>query len=205
MDFLYRPPKVIRAFFPDIIWENSHEGIMLTIDDGPSENTFRILDSLDRHKIKAMFFCTGKNIEKHYREFSAIIKAGHRIENHGYNHNRLILKGERTNRKEIEITNDLILKVTGKKPEFLRPPYGLFNLHTKSAASETGLKIMLWSFLTADHTQDFAMVRRLTDTYLENNSIIVMHDNQKSAVIFDQAIEYIHKAAAEKKYFFHCF
>ncbi|HQP70882.1 MAG TPA: polysaccharide deacetylase family protein, partial [Clostridiales bacterium] len=195
----------IRALFPDIIWENSKEGIMLTIDDAPSENTFRILDALDKHKIKAAFFCTGKNIEKHFREFSAIIKAGHRIENHGFNHKRLILKGEGRNKKEICSTNDLIVKITGKKPEFFRPPYGMFNLHTKTAANQEGLKIMLWSFLTADHTQDFAMVRRLTDTYLQNNSIIVMHDNQKSSVIFDQSLEYIAKAAIEKKYFFHCF
>ncbi len=205
MDFLYRPPNFIRALFPDIIWENSKEGIMLTIDDGPSENTFRILDELDKHKIKAMFFCTGKNIEKHYREFSAIIKAGHRIENHGFNHKRLILKGEGSNRKEIELTSDLIIKITVRKPEYFRPPYGLFNMHSRTAASDAGLKIMLWSFLTADHTQDFAMVRRLTDTYLQNNSIIVMHDNKKSSIIFDQSLDYIVKAAKEKNYFFDCF
>ncbi|MBU4487048.1 MAG: polysaccharide deacetylase family protein, partial [Candidatus Delongbacteria bacterium] len=92
MDFLYKPPQFIKAVFPGIIWNNSQDRIVLTIDDGPSENTFRILDGLERHKLKAIFFCTGKNIEKHFNEFNAIIKSGHRIENHGYSHKRLILR-----------------------------------------------------------------------------------------------------------------
>ena len=204
MDFLYKPPKIIRSLFPDIIWENDKEGIILTIDDGPSDNTFRVLDALDKHKIKAIFFCTGKNIENHFREFSAIVKAGHRVENHGYNHERLLFKGKGTNYKEIERTNEIIKEVTGKKPDLFRPPYGLFNLHTRSAAKENGMKIMLWSFLTGDHTQNFALVRRLIDSYLERKSIIVMHDNKKSSVIFDQSLEYISRAASEKKNFFHC-
>jgi peptidoglycan-N-acetylglucosamine deacetylase len=205
MDFLYKPPKWLRSFFPDIIWENNKDGIILTIDDGPSENTFRILDALDKHKVKAIFFCTGSNIEKHFNEFNAIIKAGHKIGNHGYKHNRLLFKGEKENLKEIAKTNELIIQMTGVKPEYFRPPYGWFNLHTSSAVRKNDMKMMLWTFLTGDHTGDFASLKRLTDSYLEKNSIIVMHENKKSAGIFDQSLEHIVKTSKEKNYFFVCF
>lgn len=205
MDFLYKPPKWLKSLFPKIIWENPKEGIILTIDDGPSENTFRILDSLDRHKIKAVFFCTGKNIERHFNEFNAIIKAGHRIENHGYNHRRLIFKSEKDSLKEISKTNEIIRQSTGLDSTLFRPPYGLFNFSTMRAAEKSKEKLILWTLLTGDHTGDFAHVRRLTDTYLENNSIIVMHDNKKAAGIFDMSLDHIVKTAKEKKYFFVCF
>jgi len=205
MDLLYKPPKWLKTFFPDVLWENNREGIMLTIDDGPSEDTFKILDSLDRHKIKAIFFCTGKNIEKYFREFNAIIKAGHRVENHGYNHKRLIFKGEKENEREISKTNELIKQITGSEPEYFRPPYGWFNFHTTTTVRQKGMKMMMWSFLTADHTGDFSKVKRLSDSYLERSSIIVMHDNKKSRDIFDQSLDYVVKTAKEKKYFFVCF
>jgi peptidoglycan/xylan/chitin deacetylase (PgdA/CDA1 family) len=205
MDLLYKPPKLLKSLFPKIIWDNPKEGIVLTIDDGPSENTFRILDSLDKHKIKAIFFCTGKNIEKHFNEFNAIIKSGHRVENHGYNHRRLIFSDKKENLKEISKTNELVSQTSGIKARLFRPPYGLFNLGTINAASENRMNIMLWSLLTGDYTGDFAYVRRLTDSYLESNSIIVMHDNRKAAEIFDQSLDFIVKTAKEKKYFFVCF
>jgi len=205
MDFLYKPPKWLKAFFPKIIWDNPGEGIILTIDDGPSENTFRILDHLDRHKIKAVFFCTGKNIKNHFNEFNAIIKAGHKIGNHGYNHQRMIFRDEKENKREISRTNELIKNVTGQNPEYFRPPYGLFNFSTLKAASKSNMEIVLWSCLSGDHTGDFAHVRRLTDSYLQNNSIIVMHDNKKAIEIFGQSLDYIVKEAKEKKYFFVCF
>jgi len=63
MDFFYRPPKFLKFVFPGIIWENEENKILVTVDDGPSDNTFRILDSLERFGIKAIFFCTGKTLK----------------------------------------------------------------------------------------------------------------------------------------------
>jgi peptidoglycan/xylan/chitin deacetylase (PgdA/CDA1 family) len=202
MDFLYKPPKFLKMLFPDIIWDNSEGGILLTIDDGPSADTFRILDSLGRHGLKAVFFCTGRNIEKYFKEFSAIIREGHTVQNHGYHHKRMILRDRNYNFSEVERTNKLINDITGTSPVLFRPPYGLFNTHTLKALKKNGMKMMLWTFLTGDHTGDFASVRRLGDTHLSSNSIIVMHDNNKSASVFDQSLEYIVTLAKDRKFDF---
>jgi len=60
--------------------------------------------------------------------------------------------------------------------------------------------MMLWSLLSGDYTGDFALVRRLTDSYLDKNSIIVLHDNEKAKQIFDQSLEHIVKTAKEKNF-----
>jgi peptidoglycan/xylan/chitin deacetylase (PgdA/CDA1 family) len=202
MDFLYKPPALVKSFFPGIIWENETGGILVTIDDGPSEFTYKILDSLDRHGIRAVFFCTGKNIEKHFHEFNAIIKAGYRIESHGHDHKRMILRDRKYNFRQVEKGNEIIKQFTGKYPKLFRPPYGLFNLHTINAVKTNNMKMMLWTLLTGDHTGDFATVRRLTDSYLTENSVIVLHDNKKSAVIFDQSLEHIKNTATDRQWSF---
>lgn len=202
MDLFYKPPKIIRKLFSSIIWENEENEILITIDDGPSENTGIILESLERLGLKAVFFCTGKNIEKYPDEFNRIIKAGHSVQNHGYHHQRMIFKNQRNSSLEILRTNKIINDRAGKYPVLFRPPYGWFNINTVKSASDNGMKIMLWTILSGDHTGDFATVRRLTDSYLTSNSIIVMHDNIKASIIFDQSLEYIFKTAEDRKFDF---
>ncbi len=199
MDFFYRPPEIIKRIFPGIIWKNSQSEILLTIDDGPSENTFRVLDSLDRQGIKAVFFCTGKKIEEHFHEFNAILKAGHCVENHGYDHSGMLLKSKKQNTENIEKVNRIIKEYTGALPGFYRPPYGLFNHHTLKAVEANGMKMMLWTVLSGDHTGDFSTVRRLIGSYLRKGSIIVMHDNRKSSEIFSESLEYIVSTATDRK------
>lgn len=58
----------------------------LTIDDAPSSDTIRKLDVLDRMEIKALWFCRGEFIEMHLDAVVEIIKRGHIIGNHSYNH-----------------------------------------------------------------------------------------------------------------------
>jgi len=193
---------IIRKLFSGIIWENEENEIIITVDDGPSENTGKVLQSLERFGIKAVFFCTGKNIEKYPDEFNSIIKAGHSVQNHGYRHRRMIFKNQRDSSKEILRTNKTIKDLTGQSPIMFRPPYGWFNTNTIRAVSDNGMKLMLWTILSGDHTGDFATVRRLTDSYLTSNSIIVLHDNLKASIIFDQSLEYIVKTAADRKFNF---
>ena len=44
--------------------EVSGKKVAITFDDGPVENTLKILEILDKYNVKASFFCIGKNIEE---------------------------------------------------------------------------------------------------------------------------------------------
>ena len=185
--------------FPHIIWDIETDGILITIDDGPSENTDKVLEVLDRYKIKAIFFCNGKNIEKYPANFQKIVDSGHYIGNHGYAHKQLLLSSKKKHDESFKKTDDLIKNITGKGAKLVRPPYGRFNHHTSKALKKLGSTMMLWSLLTGDHTGDFSHVRRLVDSYLQDRSIIVLHDNEKAKEIFSESIEYIVQACKDRR------
>jgi peptidoglycan/xylan/chitin deacetylase (PgdA/CDA1 family) len=104
--------------------------IFLTFDDGPNpEATPKILEILNNANIKATFFLKGKNIEKNPDLVNCIIRDGHVIGEHGYNH----YHPWKTN--PMRLWTDLVKchKAFEKiSKEFsvtlFRPPYGKLNL-----------------------------------------------------------------------------
>lgn len=64
----------------------------LTFDDGPNTHfTVRILDILDRYKVKATFMVVGRNVELNPGLITQIIDRGHGVVNHTYSHDYKII------------------------------------------------------------------------------------------------------------------
>jgi peptidoglycan/xylan/chitin deacetylase (PgdA/CDA1 family) len=61
--------------------------VYLTFDDGPSENTDRILDILDDYNVKATFFVIGQDPVEYGDTYKRIVDEGHTIGMHSYSHN----------------------------------------------------------------------------------------------------------------------
>src|SRR5919109_2925929 len=60
--------------------------VALTFDDGPSEDTERILEVLDRYSVQATFFMLGRQIELFPEIARRVFSSGHEIGNHSYSH-----------------------------------------------------------------------------------------------------------------------
>lgn len=60
--------------------------VYLTFDDGPSANTGRILDILDRYGIKATFFVVSTQNEDYMKYYKEIVDRGHSIGMHSATH-----------------------------------------------------------------------------------------------------------------------
>ncbi|MFN3528258.1 MAG: polysaccharide deacetylase family protein, partial [Candidatus Altarchaeaceae archaeon] len=89
--------------------------IFLTFDDGPNECTLKILEALKKFDAKATFFVCGKNCQKFPEILKKIFEEGHTIGNHSFSHSfKFFFKFK----EEIEKTNELIEKLTGKKTKF---------------------------------------------------------------------------------------
>jgi peptidoglycan-N-acetylglucosamine deacetylase len=58
----------------------------LTFDDGPSENTIKILDILKEQQIKATFFVNGRTDQISLDTYKRIVDEGHMIGNHTFTH-----------------------------------------------------------------------------------------------------------------------
>src|ERR1017187_245766 len=84
-----RPSYWVRRYYSDLVWRvpTSEKKIYLTFDDGPvPEVTPWVLDILKKFDAKATFFCVGENVEKYPDVYRRILKEGHSVGNHTYNH-----------------------------------------------------------------------------------------------------------------------
>ena len=65
---------------------NGTRSIYLTFDDGPCENTPRVLDILDRYGAKATFFTVGMYVDRYPETTADIVRRGNLIACHTYTH-----------------------------------------------------------------------------------------------------------------------
>lgn len=165
--------------------------IAITFDDGPNPMTMPVLDLLEKHEVKATFFCIGKQIEKHPDILNKIIEKGHTIGNHSYSHsNNFGFFSSNKVINELEQTDALIKKYSGKKPAFFRPPFGVTNLHIKKALNKTKHYTIGWnirSFDTAIESED-KIINRIKSR-LKPGGIILLHDtSQKTVNVLEQLL-----------------
>lgn len=166
------------------------KAVYLTFDDGPiPEVTPKVLAILDRYGVKATFFMVGENIDKHPDVFEQVIKAGHAIGNHTYNH----VKGWKYS------TADYIANVQKfpKETKLFRPPYGRTWLWQRMAVKRLGYEIYLWDVLTRDynpHRTPEAMLKQI-QRQTRPGSIINFHDsiksNERMLAVLPLAIEWL--------------
>lgn len=121
--------------------ELSQKIVYLTFDDGPSENTGRVLDILKKYNAKATFFVTGNN-QRYDNLMKRAHNEGHAIGLHTYSHDyKEVYASEEAYFKDLKKISDLVEKVTGEKSYIIRFPGGSSN--TVSAEYTKGLMTVL--------------------------------------------------------------
>ncbi|AIE79150.1 Peptidoglycan N-acetylglucosamine deacetylase [Bacillus cereus] len=99
--------------------------VALTFDDGPDlEFTPKILDKLKQYNVKATFFLLGENAEKFPNVVKRIANEGHIIGNHTFSHPNLAKVNDAEYRNQIIKTEEILNRLAGYAPKFIRPPYG---------------------------------------------------------------------------------
>jgi peptidoglycan/xylan/chitin deacetylase (PgdA/CDA1 family) len=176
--YLSKTPKLLKAIYPDLTWDiPTQKGVVyLTFDDGPiPEVTPYVLKVLAQYQIKATFFCIGDNVQKHPEVFAEIIKAGHAIGNHTFNH----LNGWKTD-KNIYQQNTLACE-TYFKTNLFRPPYGRIKRSQIKMLQEK-FKIVMYDVLSGDFDQKSSPDKCYQNVLNHTNdgAIIVFHDSEKA-------------------------
>ena len=155
--------------------------IALTFDDGPSAAwTPALLDGLKERGVKATFFLIGENADKNPEIVKRMAEEGHLIGNHTYHHVELIKVSENEARLELADTSAVIVRITGKEPEYMRPPFGTWQ---RKLEQDIQMLPVLWTIDPLDWTtenQDEIVNKVVTEA--EENDIILLHDCYKSSV-----------------------
>ena len=121
--------------------------IAMTFDDGPNpETTPQLLQMLRERNIKATFFVLGNMVAKHPEVLKMIADEGHEIGSHSWSHPQLTRISQAAVDKELGNTSEAIFQVTGKKPIYLRPPYGSMKPTLRTYIEDKyGLTIVNWA------------------------------------------------------------
>lgn len=172
----------------------SHKKIAITFDDGPVENTFKILEVLDKYQVKASFFCIGKNIEENPDIFKKILEKGHFVGNHTYSHTRKM--GFLSSSKileEIRKCDEIAEKIGGVKLRTFRPPFGIINPKTKRALEISGHRVIGWNVRSYDailSSKKYILKRILKKVRM--GDVILLHDNNPASVeILEQLLLFL--------------
>lgn len=184
--FIARPPKILRAIYKQAMWRKTTDKptVYLTFDDGPiPEVTPWVLDQLDKYQIKATFFCVGDNARRHKSVFNDVIKRGHQVGNHTFNHIQSLIY-----RNSAYITN--VRKATPYiKSNLFRPPHGQLRPGLLKILNRR-YQVIMWDVLTGDYdatTKEEVILERVKK-YTRDGSIIVFHDSLKAKKNLDYAL-----------------
>ena len=190
-----RRVKVVRAPQPEIV-EPEGRVIYLTFDDGPSENTMRLLDILDQYDVKVTFFVVAvmEDCLPYIREMAA---RGHTVAIHSATHDYgRIYASEEAYFRDLTAMQDIIYEQTGQRPTLVRFPGGgsntasCFNPGIMTALArdleDMGYRYFDWNVsaqdasFTASYRSTVNNVKRYLTEY--PHAVVLMHETQLFSV-----------------------
>ena len=162
---------------PERVLDPNKPMIALTFDDGPSQNTARILAILDQYNAKATFFVVGSRVGTWAEAVGQIVEQGSEIGNHSWSHQNLTRLSLDDIKYEMQRTNSAAEDLTGVRPVFFRSPYVPANGRMKSAAGEMGMAIIAWSVDPQDwRTRNADQIYNAVMSKAYDGSIVICHD-----------------------------
>lgn len=161
--------------------KDSSAKIAFTFDDGPNPiYTPQLLDLLKINNMKATFFVVGSKAEQYPELIERMQAEGHLIGIHNYVHKSNWIMAPWTIRRHVRKSASIIENITGKRPIYYRPPWGLLNLFDFFLMKK--YKIILWSVMAEDWRSkggsEKVKKRLLRD--IKNGDVILLHDCGKT-------------------------
>lgn len=162
----------------NICYENR---IAITFDDGPKGKiTEELLDGLEERGVKATFFLIGESAEKYPEVVKRMYDAGHLIGSHTYSHVKLCDMSTENALEEIKKANSAIEGITGVRPKYIRPPYGMYSEQLLMSVNMTPV---LWTVDPNDwNTTNAGAVVKKVVSKVKCGDIILLHDIYPSSV-----------------------
>lgn len=186
---------------------NGKKTVYLTFDDGPSENTQRVLDVLDQYGAKATFFVTGHRPE--YREkIKEAYDKGHTIGMHTFTHDYAdVYASEDAYFSDLEKVAEVVKEQIGYVPFLVRFPGGASNTisanYCKGIMSKLvedvparGYQFYDWNVSSVDATGTNVAVSKIVESACNDaytNAMILFHDSDTKSTTpeaLPQIIEY---------------
>ena len=142
------------------------------------EYTDELLKIMDEQDVKCTFFMVQFWVEKYPEYVKKIAAAGHEIGTHSRTHPKMSELTKEQIVSELKTSCEAIEKITGRKTELFRPPFGDYDDLLVETAKEAGLYTIQWDVDSLDWKnlsgQEIAL--RVVNG-VKSGSIILCHNN----------------------------
>lgn len=216
--------KVIKEIGTSI--ESNNKIVYLTFDDGPSNNTLKILNILDKYQIKATFFVTGCN-QKYNKYIKLANDKGHTIGMHSYSHEYdQIYSSKEAFFNDLNKLKNMLYNILGYYPKYLRFPGGSSNKISKKYCNnimtvltneviKQGYQYYDWNGDTNDASSNNVSCKEIITSATNethNNIVLLAHDTSlkdttvealESIIIYYLNKGYAFKAIDDNSYYIH--
>lgn len=154
--------------------DKTKPAVALTFDDGPSNQTGRILDALEKDGGLATFFLVGDRVEKYAETAQREYASGCLVGTHMYSHTKLTDMTAAEVENELNQCSAIHLSVIGAQPSVARPPYGSTNATVREAVN---LPLINWSLNSNDwETRDADRIYNDVMNNIQDGDIVLFHD-----------------------------
>jgi peptidoglycan-N-acetylglucosamine deacetylase len=173
--------------------------IALTFDDGPDALlTPQFLDILDAYGVHATFFVVGSHIEGNEQIIERMDAQGHSVQNHTWDHPYLTQLTTEEIERQLEMTNETILKAGAPEPEFGRPPYGDYDARVTGAFEAQGLQVTTWTNVLDirdwDGPASSEQIVERVRVNLQDGGVVLLHDVQPNTLeALPEIIDAVHQ------------
>ncbi|CAO3578682.1 unnamed protein product [Absidia cylindrospora] len=171
----------------------------LTFDDGPFNQTWNLIKTLNEENIKATFFINGNNyadleqdsvstpdgVKSYLDHLRFMHQSGHLIGSHTYEHKVLTGLSETEINQQMNTLSDIVYKTVNVRPKYMRPPTGAYDDTVLATLGNLGYEVANWDIDPKDY-ENFDLQRKqaVFDSYFnqETNNpptsahISLMHD-----------------------------
>ena len=162
---------------------DGHPLLYVTVDDGPdAEGTPTLLDALDRHDARAVFFLSAGRAEAHPDLVRQTVEAGHRVGSHGDAHVSAWRQPGAATVAAYDRAERVLESLTGEAVRDVRPPYGRVSPALWRWA-QGGRRIVLWDTMPGDfdaRQTPSALADAIVQLALPG-SIVALHDGPPAA------------------------
>lgn len=177
VDGIVRPSSSL--FYPTLSrGASGTKRVALSFDDGPDPQvTPAVLDTLARHGARATFFVIGLALEAQPELARRMVKEGHTIGNHSWQHSPWQnFRGARWHEEELARGERAVAAFTGG-PVLYRPPIGLKSPELGRAVWARGLTLVAWSLHARDTwVHDPERIARRVLARVREGDVVLLHD-----------------------------
>jgi peptidoglycan/xylan/chitin deacetylase (PgdA/CDA1 family) len=175
------------------------EGVVIfSFDDGPNhfeDTTVRLLETLEKYEIQALFVLLGENSAANPDVVRAIAQKGHLIGSHGYSGKWAVWMDEKRFRDNLIRWEDAIGAALGEEPQirFYRPHGGFYTARQERIWRDAGYALVpvtarAYDAVLGEARREKAVSAIVAAVEKQRGGVILLHDARDSLAVAEKRL-----------------